>query len=57
MKVTCCKDCTSRHYKCHATCKTYQAEKEKMWAEKQAYNKSNSVRAYEVQRANRVKMG
>lgn len=21
--VTCCKDCTSRHYKCHATCKTY----------------------------------
>ena len=23
-KVTCCKDCTDRHYNCHSECKKYQ---------------------------------
>lgn len=26
-KVTCCKDCTKRHYNCHAGCKEYQDQR------------------------------
>ena len=30
-KVTCCKDCTDRHYNCHAECKTYQDQRGKLY--------------------------
>lgn len=30
MTVTCCKDCTDRHPKCHSDCERYLAQREEM---------------------------
>lgn len=30
-KVSCCKDCTERHYNCHAECKKYQDQRGKLY--------------------------
>lgn len=27
-KVTCCKDCTERHYNCHAECERYNKQRQ-----------------------------
>ncbi|WMI81925.1 hypothetical protein [Anaerotignum sp. MB30-C6] len=53
--VTCCKDCTSRHYKCHGTCKTYQAWVDESKAEKAEKAKKADGISYNIERAVQIR--
>jgi len=52
--VTCCKDCISRHFKCHSTCKTYLDAVKKAEAEKESRKAEFEGRDYDANRSMRI---
>lgn len=53
--VTCCRNCTERHIRCHSTCETYIQERAQRDAEIKANIDSKVMYMYSMSRKTRIK--
>ena len=56
-KISCCKDCSERHYNCHAKCKTYQAQRKPYYKypDDQPYKDYVGERSRKIEHKNYIK--